>query len=261
MVDIYHLELTRADLDSVPLDERELFVLGGHFANDLAILNKQALYALRDSCDPASPEARYGMAVGMLNVRLLIARLWAAWEVLKQPKYRSLFEAAADAIATDPELALEDLDIGAAITVLDRELGPDAVLTKVRRKAVAHTDRAMMMRTYSELPSDHAFLDLLALTRGNTLYGAGEELAARAVLSATGEENLDIAMGVIADKAIGVSGAFADLIQGWFLHFMWTRFRDRAEMAVTLKHSINAPRLDEVWLPFLTEPPAAEQTQ
>lgn len=259
MVDVYHLELTRADLDSVPVDERELYVLGGHFANDLAILNKQALYALNDGSDPVSPKARYGTAIGMLNIRLLIVRLWAAWEVLQQAKYQSLFEVAADALETDPESTLEEIDIRAAIAVLFEELGPDAVLTKVRRKAGAHTDRATMMRAYGELPSDHAFLDLLALARGNTLYGAGEEVMTLAVLSATGEEDVDVALGKIADKAIRASGAFADLIQGWFLHFMATRFRDRARMAVMLKHSISAPRLDEVRLPFLTEPPAAER--
>jgi hypothetical protein len=232
--------------------------LGGHFANDLAILNKQALYALNDRSHPGSPEARYGSAIAMLNMRLLIVRLWAAWEVLKQEKYQTLFEVAADAVETDPELTFEEIDIRAAIAVLKEELGADAVLTKVRRKAGAHTDRATMMRAYGELPSGHVFLDLLAAARGNTLYGAGEELMTLAVLSTTGEEDVGVALGMIADKAIRASGAFADLMQGWFLHFMTIRFRDRAQMAVALKHSIATPSLDEVRLPFLAEPAAAE---
>jgi hypothetical protein len=111
------------------------------------------------------------------------------------------------------------------------------------------------MEAYDGLDPDHAFLDLLTLARGNTLYGAGEELASRAVLAATGETDLTTAMEMVTDKAIRASGAFADLIQGWFLYFMWTRFRDRVEAAVEVKHSILAPGLFEVRLPFLTEPP------
>lgn len=255
MVDVYHLALTRADLDGVPADERELFVLGGHFANDLAILNKQVIYAQTAGVDPGTDEPRYASAVIMLNLRLLIGRMWAAWESLKQPKYRSLFEAAADAIDFDPDLAGEDIDVRGALAVLDAELADDAVLTRVRRKAAAHTDRRLMMEAYDGLDLDHQFLDLLALARGNTLYGAGEELAARAVLSATGEADLATAMEVVIDKAISASGAFADLIQGWFLYFMWIRFRQKADAALQVKHSVPAPGLFDVRMPFLTEPP------
>ena len=113
-----------------------------------------------------------------------------------------------------------------------------------------------MMDAYGSLPSSHVFEDFWAHTRGNTLYGTGDELSTLAVLSLTDEADHALAITQIMDAAVRASGAFADMVQGWFLYFMWTHCRESVEEALASGIVVEAPDLMDVYLPFLTSEPA-----
>jgi hypothetical protein len=251
-VEVVPLRFARSALDRAPEDERMLFLLAGHFSNDVYILQKQLIFSVNGLGD-GEFDNRWGMAISVLNARLLVGRLVAAWELIGREKYRAILDQSLEALtntADDVEYAAAGI---AALPVLDALLGGGSLLAKIRNKTAAHTDRKVLADAYAKLPEDYQFLDLLSAGRGNSLYGAADEVAVRALLDFSNEDDPKVALEEVADAATGASAALGDVLNAWFLYFSLNYLRKEFDEALESRVEIeNAPSIDEVMLPFLT---------
>lgn len=258
MPKIVPMRFTKGDLDRAPEDERVLFLLAGHFSNDIYILQKQLIFSLNGTRD-GEFENRWGMALSMLNARLLVGRLVAAWKLMGRDKYRGIFEGSLGALSKDEYSAEYVGPALAALPVLDAQLGTGSLLARIRNKTAAHTDRKALVDAYAKLPEDYEFLDLLSTERGNSLYGAADEVAVRALLDFSSETEVHSAISEVADATTEVTAALGDLLNAWFLYFSLSYLQKEFEAAASSPVEIsNAPSIHDVRLPFFTsEEPVA----
>lgn len=104
-VDVFELRYTKADLAAAPEGERQFYLMVTGLANDIQILLRQYLIAIKqDDDDKAKRDA--SSTVAMLNLRLLAGRFHEGWLLLEErwpaltPIYAFLLSAkGADALA------------------------------------------------------------------------------------------------------------------------------------------------------------------
>ncbi|WP_332771432.1 hypothetical protein [Phenylobacterium sp.] len=253
MIKIIPLSVTKVDLDRAPEDHRVLFLLAGQFANDINLLRKQLIFA-NNGAGRDEFGNRTSMALAMLMVRLLVARMVAAWELLERKKYLDLLVQAITELSTDDDTRPYAEAASRAVPLLTAAFVAGGTLSLVRRKAAAHTDIANLKSAYAALPADYEMTDYLSEVVGNCLYGAADDLAVRVTLDFTGHDEPKVAISHLADSTIEASGAMEDLLQAWMTYFVIAHLNDRLNDATEkLFYVADAPRMGDVQTPFVLE--------
>lgn len=85
----YRFNIDRKRLDDAPEDERTLFLMLGHFANQSAILGKWAAWAGQGGEEPPELERKGRVAQSIMVLTLLAAKLNEGWELLQKQYFGS----------------------------------------------------------------------------------------------------------------------------------------------------------------------------
>lgn len=218
MTQIFQVDFTKADLAEADPDALMLAILAGHASNEVQTLQR-ALLMVMNGLDTDQHANLPGMAQSMLFIRLLCARISAAWEDIGRDKYQQLLDAAEIAHEADELMAGSLADCRRGREVLARSLGAAGLVGEIRKKAGAHTDRARLRAALDDLPDDHAFSDLLAPFRNNALYGFADELSTRVVLNLAAQDDELSAIESVSDEVFAAAGALADVCDFWIQHF------------------------------------------
>lgn len=252
-VNVYPIRYTRAALDRADDDERMFFLLAGHFSNDLSILQKQMIFASNGSGRGEVSDLS-SMAVVMLMARFLVGRIVAAWELVQREKYRDLMTAALEELSAYDGMGDTVKDAQQALTVLNADLVDGGLLSTIRRKASAHTDKKLLSQAYDKLPEDVVLVDLLAAARGNALYGSADEISVRVLLDLTGHDDIQSATEALIDIASRASGAMEDYLQAYLAAFHLKYVgEDAISAAIKAPIELEAPALKAVSIPFFVD--------
>ena len=82
-VDIYQLRYTQADIMAAPEAERMFYLLATGLANDLLVLIRQYIIAVRQ-WEEDKVKRDGSSAVAMLNLRLLAGRFHEGWKLIEE---------------------------------------------------------------------------------------------------------------------------------------------------------------------------------
>ena len=196
---LHHFTLTRAQLDSIPEDERVLLVLLAHAANELSVLTKLFHFASAGEGDaPILVEARN--AQSLVIGRLLTGKLYECWNLLQagffgtriSKKYVPQF---------DPE-GREALDS------LGRYFGRNNLIELIRNNFAFHFALDQIRAGYPTLVEGDNLDVYLSRTNANTLYAFAETIAGRAMLTAINPNDPKAAFDVLIHETSQVVGWF-----------------------------------------------------
>jgi len=84
MIEVFRVPISKAQLRSIPVDERNLLLLISHAVNQISVLRRLLIFSL--NYDSASAlENTLSAAQSQTILRFLFGTLAEAWEMVKRP--------------------------------------------------------------------------------------------------------------------------------------------------------------------------------
>ena len=230
MLTLIPLRFDKAELDNVPAEHRLAYLGLGQIANETAILLRTALSAINwlDG-DPAQHVKDMANATAMFATRMLAGRLHEARLFINSREVATAFrEVCAIAIDREPEFARDQKEAADGRANLARLIDRSPLIEPLRNRAAFHAEVGLISEAYDHLPDQLDFIDHLALTRGNSIYGAAESLHLTALSALLGQEvgaqDYEAALGqAITEIGEGV-GYLNDFASGYIMGFVVAHF-------------------------------------
>ena len=172
-IEIHHTTLSKEQLARLPVQERNLFVLLGHAANEICVLAKLFHYcAGNHSEEPILEKAEHTQA--LLLGRLLTGKIYESWKLLQSGYFGTgLSKTYRDILETEASSALDDMK---------RYFGQDNLIARVRNGHAFHYDVERIRR---RLPhgclQGEALYIFLSKANANSLYAFSDTIAGRAM--------------------------------------------------------------------------------
>jgi hypothetical protein len=238
----YQFKIDRKRLDDALENERTLFLILGHFANQSAILGKCVAW-----CAPNEVgfelERKGRIAQSMLVLTLLAAKLNEGWELLHKQYFASgVSKEYAAKLAKDAREALDGLG---------RYFGKDNALHTCRNEYAMHYDPEALKASYGTLPADEETDFFLCEFPGCNLFHVAEMAAGHALLEKLGKGDRRAGMELLVEETMKVSMWFQTFIAGFahvFLERIGTPDGEPQEVS-------GLPAFDSVSVPFVSEGP------
>ena len=201
---IHHLKLSRAQLDSIPADERRLLILIAHAANELSVLTKLFHFAAGTVTDDALPHFEHAHNTQALVLgRILTGKIYEWWVLMQSAffgtrlsqLYEPLFE-------PDPRMALD---------MLKRYFGRDNIIGRIRNKFAFHYSPDQVDPGYTAVIDDDPLSMYLSKHNTNTLYDFAETVTGRAMLDLINPNDHEAAFGQLIDESSRAVSQIADV--------------------------------------------------
>jgi hypothetical protein len=238
----YQYKIDRKQLDGAPEEERTLFLMLGHFANQSAILGKWVNWV--GPVEGQSGLERKGRAAqSILVLTLLAAKLNEGWELLQKQYFGA-------GVSKDYARKL-DAEASDSLKELGRYFGQDNAIRTCRDQYAFHYDPNVLKDGYKTLPNDEETDFYLCEFVGCSLFHVAEMAAGHALLEKLGKGDRRVGMERLVEETIKVSMWFQSFTAGIAMVFL---DRIGAPGGVATKME-GLPAFDEVRVPFLTEAP------
>jgi hypothetical protein len=189
------LRLSRADVRSIPENERHLLVVVGHSANELTILNKQLLWSLRGSTGEG-PEHLAQLTQMAFVLRTLAGKVYEVQKTLRR-------DFVCSGIARQWQEGMP-VDLSAAIEKIKVYFeNKDNAIRLIRDKYAFHFDE---IRVDDALNAVSDEFDLyFGEINGNCLYQGPQIVAMVSLLQAAGGDAIEDTLPRISQEVIDVS--------------------------------------------------------
>jgi hypothetical protein len=169
------IKLTRAQLDAIPDNERRLFILVSHAANELSVLSK--LFHFTASATSENPVILRAENIQALVLgRLLTGKIYECWMLLQEAFFKTALSK-----MYEPKF---DEDSSQALKALKRYFGPTSIIELVRKKYAFHYSLDQVDVGYSSLVEGDPLDVYFSESNANTLYEFGDSITNRAMLEA-----------------------------------------------------------------------------
>ncbi len=239
---LYEFTITKETLMDIDERERMFFVLLGFACNEIIILNKIALAIDVFNREAEGVEEKAYAVQGGFIARLLIAKMFEAWEKLfQQLFFRSPFRREYERVfSTKTKEALADLG---------KFFAENGYVAALRNHYVFHNPSHQLNAAMPGIPDDDDWKIYLSETHGNSLYYLSEMVAGHAMIA---EVNPDKAAGyekIMADRDY-VSRRIIALSTGCMNVFVKRHLGLSMEDGTPI--NIKVPDLLDVELPFFT---------
>ena len=247
MTELLKLTLTKADLATIPPDERPFSLMAQLACNDINVLGKLLIIATNDrKLDDVPRWAQ--MTQTFLLVRLLAGRLFEANEQIKAlflgKKLRAKY---IDELNPKAKDGLENLN---------RYFGRRNPIERVRNVFAFHMGAAEIEQLYAELPEDFRFTSVLSEAyQGNSLFYGAEILAYHAVAKELDQPDMASGLDVLMQDTVQVSMWMGNFLT-YFVVLMFGKFLgiSRSDMeSIALPGEV---RISDLRVPFFAGPPA-----
>jgi hypothetical protein len=246
MTQVLKLTLTKADLDKIPPDERQLYLMGGLVLNDINTLSKLVIIAMRTP--QADEMERWGaMTQSFLLVKLFAGRLFEGHELIKNiflgKKMRQKY---IDELSQKAQLGL---------TELNRYFGRKNSVEIVRNTFAFHMGAGEIASEYESLPPDVPLVDVLCgdYLGFNLFYGA-EMLAFGAISAKLGKPDIATALDMVVGDTVQVAVWIGNFMTA-FLDLMRSKYIGVAETDIEPRSVSREVSISDMQLPFFVGPP------
>ncbi len=239
---VYEFTITKAALMDIDNRERVFFVLLGFACNEIIILYKVALAIDVFNRDTEGVERQAYFVQSSFIARLLIAKMFEAWEKL----FQQLFFNSPFRRDYEPVFSPKAKE---ALADLGKFFGQNAYVAALRNEYVFHYPGDQLNAAMPGIPDDEDWKIYLSETTGNSLYYLSEMVACHAMFA---EVNLDKAAGydkMIVDRDY-VARCIIALSRGWLLVLVKRLLGLSMEDGTPI--TIKVPDLVDVKLPFFT---------
>jgi hypothetical protein len=252
---IAHLRISKQHLLSVPADERMFYFQLGHFANEVIIFRKIAIYAFNgiEEVDPVEHEGRLAMA--MLATRFTAGRVHEANGVI-HAKGNGRRLANLVALAPPDPRSSATFEAGlAAQKQISTYFGKGGHLAgRIRNKLAFHSDPKQVDLAFERLPQETVFVDFVSGHMGDSLYGSSEVIAQEILNQLTDEPDLNKAAERILNDVLLLSGQLEIFVNAYRLAFMAVFAPENLEELKDRAQVREVPALNQVSMPFFTQP-------
>lgn len=263
MLRLTPLRFDKAELDLVPAEHRLTYFGLGQLANETAILLRTAISAVNWLEDGADLHVKdMANATAMFASRMLAGRLHEGRLFINSREVVTAFrEVATTAVEKEPRFAADRDDAVQARANLARLIDRSPLIEPLRNRAAFHAEPGLIAEAYNHLPDQLEFVDHLATTRGNSIFGAAESLHLTALSAMLGQPLGQRDYGAALSQAIeeigeGV-GYLNDFASGYMVGFVITYFGAERLHADTIDVPEAVP-INEMKLPlFSTHPTEA----
>lgn len=255
MAVVYPHSFTKADLSNASADDLMLFLLAGHAANDVQILQRLLLMAV-GALDQDKYANLPALAQAMLLSRVLITRLAASWDEISRDKYQRLLDRAEADLEARGAPAVEIAACRTGRETLGRLLADGSMLVRIRNKTGAHTDRKTLREAFDSASDEYEFIDLLSPIAGNYLHGAADDVATRALLETASNAESEVAIQELGELLTRAASALSAVASIWTMYFNITYLRVSFDKARKGSKNMHGVDITAISLPVFIEPPA-----
>ena len=211
---IYPLRLTATDLARAPERERVFYLQVSLISNEVSILNKLAVLALKQP-DGSQIKERAGSAVAMLMLRIMAGRIYEAHRFISANYYhiRSEYSAVISLKASD------------ALTSINRYFGRKGnLVSAIRQKLAFHSDFEVLRRGLDHIEADDELVDYLAHENGNSLFWSGELLQLTSLRHLAGGAPMQQTYATLTGDLLGLGLQVNDFAVGFVNAFYKRHF-------------------------------------
>jgi hypothetical protein len=251
MIEVFKIPVSKAQLQAMPSNERALFILLGHAANQLNLFTKLVIFSSNKTTDDDLGRMLSAAQTQML-MRMAIGILHESWAKIIKPRflgsplgkqYRPL------------------LDKGGqdALDALNKLFGGSNLLTKIRNSYAFHHPYDADIEAACDLATASSEFDdkwnwYFSRSNFNAFYFVSEVVILHGILKEIGEGNLVAAQQRLMGEVNTALTEMTQLIMALTAAIWRKNFGDEIQAHVPVE-VIGAPSLYEFWLPFFVEVP------
>jgi hypothetical protein len=162
---IFKKRFSKSELNNIPEDERYFFLLIGHLANELNILQKLIIMCYKLPAKNKANE-RAHLSQVLTIVKILVGKVWEGWELIRKAFFATRLSREYDSLLS-PE-ARE------ALKNLKRYFDSNNLVKNVRNEFSFHYNFDKIKSGFSAVPDNEELDIYLAETTGNSLFYASE---------------------------------------------------------------------------------------
>jgi hypothetical protein len=245
-VEIYRVPISKAELRSIPVTERNLLLLASHAVNQLSILQKLLVFSLNYK-GASKIEDTLSAAQSQTILRFLFGALAETWEMLKRPTNQKLIgQDYGDLIEPDGRAAYE---------ALKKHFGESNLLHRLRNTiAYHHPSFHELEAAFEDVPEDEDWAWYPSDTINNSFYLASDYVISAGILRATGETDTAKAFEKVMGMVVPVANELIDFCL-YLMRAIVVRRLDPKCLSPQIGSGtkvVEVPNLYEVAIPFFT---------
>lgn len=245
-VELFELRYTKAQLFEAPEEERLFYVMATGLANDIQILLRQYIIAIKQGHDDEATK-QASSAIAMLNLRLLAGRFHEGW-VLIENRWPGLSPSYEDHISREGLEAVSDLHMHFAGARADN------IVFMIRNKIGFHADYGFARKMFDDMDDDLTMVEYFGYSFGDTLF-AGSEVTHYAALRRFTKEDDDFeAFGAVMDELRILQRHFLTFINAYVKVFVSRHLvRSPSELRKNRRMLRNLPAFETMRIPFFAD--------
>ncbi|MFT4955550.1 MAG: hypothetical protein ACI8U3_001943 [Brevundimonas sp.] len=260
MLKLTPLHFDKAELDLVPAEHRLAYFGLGQLANETAILLRTAISAI--NCLEGTPALHVkdmANATALFATRMLAGRLHEGRLFINSREVAAAFrEVTAVAVQKNPMFQKDYADAVQGRARLAQLIDQSQLIEPIRNRAAFHAEARLIAEAYDHLPDQVDFVDHIAPTSGNSIFGAAESLHLTALSALLGQQPNELDYESALAQAIteigeGV-GYLSDFGSGYMIGFVIAYFGVERLQGEGIEVPEAVP-IDEMKLPLFSIPP------
>jgi len=245
-VEVFELRYTKAELAKAPAGERQFYLMATGLANDIQILIRQYLLAIKQGGED-EPRRGASSAIAMLNLRLLAGRFYEGWTLVDE-QWPSLAAEYDPLLSTKGRTSLDGLRTHFAIKKSTN------VVFMIRNKIGFHSDYTFTKKMFDDTPDETAMVEYIGQAFGNTLFLGSEVTHHTALRRITGERGDVAAFGAVMDEMRTLQNLFLTFVNAYVSVFATRHLSSKYSAIGSRKHTIAGLRLfDSHRIPFFAD--------
>lgn len=245
-VDVFELRYTKVELAVAPEAERQFYLMATSLANDIQILLRQYLIAIKQEDED---EAKRGAssAIAMLNLRLLAGRFHEGW-TLAEERWPSL------AAEYDPLLSIKGKDALNGLQTHFAVQKSTNIVFMIRNKIGFHSDYKFTKKLFDDTPDDTEMVDYIGQTFGDTLFLGSEVTHYAALRRITGMDDDAAAFGAVMDELRSLQNLFLTFVNAYVAVFANRNLKPQYDVIMSRKRTLTGLRpFDSHRIPFFAD--------
>ena len=213
------LRVSKDELAAAPKDHRSFYLLLGHIANEVMMLQSLLMRSLHGIRGP-QPVAETGLGMALFLTRVACGRLYEAYKLVNTKENGRLLEdlwSRLPATREGERLKREALQGRDSLNRLFGQGG--ALMPIIRNKLAFHLDQTLLDKAFDSLSPDTELADFHTGQHGTTFFGVADTVAAVAVGHLAGAKTPLEGVQRMADEAIQAVSFLQMFVDGYLLAF------------------------------------------
>jgi hypothetical protein len=237
-------QISKSQFNNIPENERNFFLFIGHLANEIAILQKLFIMSFKNKSSSHQVEDRAHMAQALFIMKILVGKVWEAWELITKVFNRSLSNKYEPRLPCNAKDTLKELKLYFSNKT-------NTVIYKIRNKFSFHYDHGMIKSIFNKLPDDLKMDIYYEESNANSLYYGSEVFVNSAMLEMIYPGNQQKAIDCLIEETNNVSNLLIDFIGNCMFLFVSDFFQnEEGKIYLETVDVGKAPSISEIVIPY-----------